>query len=83
MDKKTKANDIRNKFRMRVAIIDSDIYLADVYLEELIYAGTNEKKLAILRDIRERLPEDEFEKLRREVIKNKIVSADVFRRLDR
>jgi len=75
-EKKRKSTDTEKKFR--IAIIKGE---ADTDINSLIEANSNEQKLQLLRQIKSSMSDEEFLKLKNTVIKEKIVSKEVFKDL--
>lgn len=72
-DEKARAKRLVKKFR-----ISFKRGRAQPEVIALIDADTNDEKLAILREIQEDMPKEEFVELRRDLIRNNIVSGKVF-----
>ena len=77
-DEKRRATNIRKKFKISIEKGKSD-----PKINAMISAYTNEEKVTLLRVYKEIMSEKDFEVLRRELLKYKIISTNVLRELNK
>jgi len=77
-EEKTKANNLKKKFRVSIERGKSD-----PEINALISSSTNEEKVTLMKVYKETMSEPKFDELKKELLKYKIISGNVIRELNK